>query len=85
MTKPAYRGHVKGGAVVLDDALDLPDGVEVVVSPVEAPPGSPAAILAAMHAPPHVSPEEAEKLRQSIEAGKRPISYRNPMKPKRRR
>ncbi|MBI5367310.1 MAG: hypothetical protein HZA54_09755 [Planctomycetes bacterium] len=85
MPKPTYRGHVKGGAVVLDDALDLPDGVEVMISPVDAPQGSPAAILAAMHAPPHVTPEAAEELRQSIEAGKRPISYRNPMKPKRRR
>lgn len=84
MFKTTYRGHVKGGAVVLNDALDLPDGVEVVVSPVDAPPGSPAAILAGMHALPHVSAEDAQELRRSIEEGKRPISYRNPMKPKRR-
>ncbi|MBI3272447.1 MAG: hypothetical protein HYZ53_25875 [Planctomycetes bacterium] len=85
MPKSTYRGHVKGGGVVLDDPLDLSDGAAVVISPVVAPLGSPAAILAGMRAPPHVSAADAEELRRSIEAGKRPISYRNPMKPRRRR
>jgi hypothetical protein len=30
-TLMTYRGHVKGGVVVLDEAVKLPDGVEVRV------------------------------------------------------
>ncbi|MHB1560080.1 MAG: hypothetical protein ACYC61_21730 [Isosphaeraceae bacterium] len=30
-----YRGHIKGGVVVLDEPVSLPDGIEVKVEPVE--------------------------------------------------
>jgi len=33
-----YRGHVKGGVVVLDTEVQLPDGIEVTVEPI-LPPG----------------------------------------------
>lgn len=29
-----YRGHIKGGVVVLDEPVSLPDGIEVKVEPV---------------------------------------------------
>jgi hypothetical protein len=32
-----YRGHVKGGVVVLDAAVQLPEGSEVTVEPVATP------------------------------------------------
>lgn len=34
-----YRGHVKGGVVVLDGAAGLPEGTEVRVEPVASAPG----------------------------------------------
>ena len=30
-----YRGHVKNGVVVLDEPAELPDGMAVVVTPVD--------------------------------------------------
>jgi hypothetical protein len=38
-----YRGHVKNGVVVLDEAMILPEGTAVKVEPVEFRPNSPAA------------------------------------------
>ena len=32
----SYRGHVKNGVVVLDGDASLPEGVEVVIEPIEA-------------------------------------------------
>jgi hypothetical protein len=32
-----YRGHIKGGVVVLDAQVDLPDGTEVEVQAVSPP------------------------------------------------
>ena len=29
-----YRGHIKGGAVVLDEKVSLPEGTEVRVEPI---------------------------------------------------
>ena len=34
----AYRGHVKGGVVVFDAGIQLPEGIEVRVEPVDSPP-----------------------------------------------
>lgn len=31
-----YRGHVRNGAIVLDDAVSLPEGMEVTVEPVDS-------------------------------------------------
>ncbi len=33
-----YRGHVKGGVVVFDSEVELPEGIEVRVEPVVSPP-----------------------------------------------
>ena len=32
-----YRGRIKGGVVVFDFPLPLPEGAEVVITPVEVP------------------------------------------------
>jgi hypothetical protein len=32
-----YRGHVKDGVIVLDDPSTLPEGLAVIVSPIETP------------------------------------------------
>ena len=32
-----YRGHIRNGAVVLDESVRLPEGSQVVIQPVEAP------------------------------------------------
>jgi hypothetical protein len=32
-----YRGYVKGGVVVLDPKVELPEGIEVRVEPVPSP------------------------------------------------
>ena len=34
-----YRGYVKGGVVVLDPKVELPEGIEVKVEPVPTSPG----------------------------------------------
>lgn len=62
MSKPAYKGVVKGRTVVLEKVADLPDGAEVLVTPLKAENGSPQAILAAMDAPPHVKPGDVDEL-----------------------
>ena len=82
LSKPAYKGVVKGRTVVLEKVADLPDGAEVVVTPLKAKSGSPRAILAAMDAPPHVKPGDVDELMRLIEKGKRPIRYGSPLTPK---
>jgi hypothetical protein len=32
-----YRGHIRNGAVVLDEPVRLPDGSQVLIQPVESP------------------------------------------------
>ena len=32
-----YRGHIRNGAVVLDEPLRLPEGSQVLIQPVESP------------------------------------------------
>jgi len=83
MSKPAYKGIVKGRTVVLKEIADLPEGSEVMVTPVEAAKGSPQAVLAAIGAPPHVRPEDVDEMLRLIEKGKRPVRYENPLKRKR--
>lgn len=84
MSKPAYKGVVKGRTVMLEELVDLPEGAEVLVTPVEAEKGSPQAILAAMDAPPHCKPEDVDELMRLIEKGKRPVRYGNPLTRRRR-
>jgi hypothetical protein len=85
MGKTGYKGIVKGGTVVLEEAVDLPEGAEVLVTPVAPPKGSPRAVLAAIDAPPHIKPEDVDELMLLIEKGKRPIRYENPLTRKRKR
>ena len=84
MSKPAYKGVVKGRTVVFEELVDLAEGAEVLVTPLEAEKGSPQAILAAMDAPPHVKPGDVDELMRLIAKGKRPIRYGNPLTRKRR-
>jgi hypothetical protein len=84
MSKAAYRGIVKDGAVVLEEAADLPDGAEVLGMPIEEPRGSPGTVLAAIDAPPHIDPEDVDELMRFIEEGKRPVHYDNPLTRKRK-
>ena len=85
MTQPVYKGIVRGKAVILQEPADLPEGTEVIVTPLEATRGSPQAVLAAMDAPPHVQPEDVEELRRLIEEGKRPVRFDSPLAHKRKR
>jgi hypothetical protein len=69
----SYRGVVKGQTIVLSESpAPLADGTEVLVMPLPLEPGTPAAILAAMEAEPHLTREDVEELEQAIEQGRRP-------------
>lgn len=85
MADAVYRGTVQGGTVVLAEGVDLPDGTDVVVMPADAPKGSPAAVLAAMAAPPHLEEGDTAELMRLIDEGKRPVDYSNPLDRDRRR
>jgi hypothetical protein len=79
MTSETYRGVVRGGMVVfLEPAKPLTDGTEVLVTPVAAGPGTPAAVLAAMQASPQVPVEWVDELDQVIAAGRRPPGRNDP-------
>lgn len=70
-----YRGVMRGGNVVLDEAAPLPDGTIVVVTPatpVSEDRGSPAALLAALRAAPPVPSEWVDELELFIDQGRRP-------------
>jgi hypothetical protein len=58
--------------VVLDKETPLTEGTEVVVTPVVAATGSPAAILSATEATPRVPAEWVDELEQLIAQGRRP-------------
>lgn len=85
MSKPAYKGVVKGRNIMLEEGVDLPEGAKVLVTPLEAEEGSPQALLAAMDAPPHCKPEDVDELMRLINEGKRPVRYDNPLTRKRKR
>ena len=84
MSKTSYKGIVKGRTVVLEEAADLEEGIEVWVTPLEMPKGSPQAVLAAIDAPPHIKPADVNELMQLIEEGKRPVRHENPLTRKRK-
>lgn len=75
----SYKGVVKGNTVLLEKATELPDGTEVLVTPLEMVKGSPQAVLAALKASPPVSHEDVVELLRLIEEGKRPVRYDNPL------
>ena len=74
------HGRVKNGVVVFqnDATAPLPDGTLVEVRPLSYEAGSPSAVLAAMEAGPHLSPEDIAELNQAITAGKRPAASIEP-------
>jgi hypothetical protein len=68
------RAHFDGKVLVPHEPVDLPQGTELQlqVTEVEFPRGSPQAILKAMSEPPHVTREDIEALEKAIEEGKLP-------------
>lgn len=79
MTSKTYRGTVKGKTIILsEDPEPLPDGTEVLVMPLPAQPGTPAALLAAMEAEPHLTPEDVAELEKAIAQGRRPLAPLDP-------
>lgn len=79
MLQTVCRGVVKGKKVVLEGETDLPEGTEVLVTPVDMLRGSPQAVLAAMEAPPYLKPQDIEELMKQIQASKRPMRFTNPL------
>jgi hypothetical protein len=79
MSGANYRGIVKDGAIILaDDSPMMPDGTEVIVTPVVQPYDVGGAILAALEAGPRVSAEDVLELERAIEAGRRPRAKIDP-------
>ena len=74
------KGIVKGGTVILEAGATLPEGIEVLVTPLYAIPGSPQALLAAMKMEPHLKPEDVDEFERLIDEGKRPVSYASPLR-----
>ena len=85
MSKPAYRGIVRGGNIVFDRPAELPEGAEVLVTELEARKGSPQSILAVVNASPHVNSRDVDEWLRLIEQGKRRVRYANPLTRKRNR
>lgn len=73
-----YAGVIRGKSIELETLLPYREGQPVTVSvePVNEPPmpGTIAALLQAMREPPHLSREDFDALRRSIEEAKLPVS-----------
>ena len=78
MTYEPCKGIVKGKIVALEETANLPEGAEVLVTPIETEKGSPQAILSAAISPPHLNPEDVNELMTLIEDGKRPVCFDSP-------
>ena len=79
MASETYRGVVRGGAIILLNGDEpLVEGTEVLVTPLSKAPGTPAAVLAAMAAEPHVPEVWVDELEQLIAEGRRPPTRENP-------
>jgi hypothetical protein len=79
MTNPVYRGVVRGGVVVIEaDAPPMSEGTEVLITPTADPRRSPAAVLAAVEAPPSVPAAWVDELDQLITRGRRPPTRHDP-------
>jgi hypothetical protein len=73
MIRSSYRAVVHGGRIVLLDGDNpLPEGTRVLVTPMGAEPGTPAAIVAALDAAPKVPKEWVDELERLIREGERP-------------
>jgi hypothetical protein len=73
----ALQGRVENGVVVFQNragAAPLPDGTLVQVTPLPYQAGNPLAVIAAMEAEPHLSPEDVAELELAIAAGSRPMT-----------
>jgi hypothetical protein len=70
-----YKGIVKGNTVILEAGAELPDGAEVIITPMK---GTPAAVLAALDASPCLEPGDVEELLRRIEEGKQLARYEDP-------
>ena len=77
MDATSYHGIVKNGSVVLKKRARLPEGTEVLVTPLENVKGSPQAILKAAMGPPHVKHEDVQKLLRLIDEGMQPVRFDN--------
>ena len=76
-----YHGVVRGGTIFLDAGSNLPEGSEVVVTPLVATPpirGTAVAVLAAMDATPSVPSEWVDEMERLIEEGRRPPTWTAP-------
>jgi hypothetical protein len=73
------KGVVKGGGVVFEQGVTLPEGTPVLVTVQRSETGSPQAVLAAMAQSPGVSDEDAAELLGEIERGKRPLQFGSPL------
>lgn len=78
MASTCCKGVVKGRTVVLKGRTRLPEGTEVVVTPLEYPIGSPQAVVAAAKSPPHLKHEDVVEFMRLIEEGKRPARFGDP-------
>ena len=78
-----FKGIVRGKTIALEGSVSLPEGTEVLVTPLEVAKGSPQAVLAIMDAPPQVKSENVKELVRLIEEGKRPVRFGNPLARKR--
>jgi hypothetical protein len=68
-----YRGIAKGKTIELNESLPYRNGQEVAVSVEAVTGGSPAAVLKATDAPPHLSSEVVDQMLRAIEEGKLPV------------
>jgi hypothetical protein len=79
MATKTFRGVVRNQEIVLEEGSPaLPDGTEVLVTPIEPDVGSSAALLAAMDSEPHVPSEWVDELEALIAEGQRPPSFEHP-------
>ncbi len=72
------HARVENGVVVFQNGTVLPDGTLVEVRPLPYQAGDPLAVIAAMEAEPHLSPEDVAELQRAIAAGKRPAAAIDP-------
>ncbi len=75
------RAQFDGKVLVPCDPVELDEGrvynIQVEATP-DHPRGSPAALLSAMHEPPHLANDEVDELERLIEEGKLPVNFAGP-------
>jgi hypothetical protein len=72
------KGTIRGKTIELEEPLPFQEGQVVTLSvcPLEQDlPGSPAALLKAVKAPPHVDSSIVDELERAIEESKIPVRY----------